>query len=64
MANAYLQGAYSEVYPTIGLDEVGMKQLFTQFSFPGGIPSPVGPEIPGSMHEGGELGYALFRAFD
>jgi xylulose-5-phosphate/fructose-6-phosphate phosphoketolase len=63
VANAYLEGAYSEVYPQIGRDEEGMRKLFRQFSFPGGIPSHVAPETPGSIHEGGELGYALAHAF-
>src|SRR5262245_44108798 len=63
VANAYLEGTYSEVYPNIARDEEGMKRLFTQFSFPGGIPSHVAPETPGSMHEGGELGYALSHAY-
>src|ERR1044071_4603349 len=63
VANAYLEGTYSEVYPNIGQDEAGLKRLFTQFSFPGGIPSHVAPETPGSIHEGGELGYALSHAF-
>ena len=63
VANAYLEGTYSEVYPDISRDEDGMKKLFTQFSFPGGIPSHVAPETPGSIHEGGELGYALSHAF-
>src|SRR3989440_3508230 len=63
VANAYLEGTYSEVYPSISQDEEGMKRLFTQFSFPGGIPSHVAPETPGSMHEGGELGYALSHAY-
>jgi xylulose-5-phosphate/fructose-6-phosphate phosphoketolase len=63
IANAYLEGTYSEVYPTITPDEDGMKRLFTQFSFPGGIPSHVAPETPGSIHEGGELGYALSHAY-
>ena len=63
VANAYLEGTYSEVYPNISLDEEGMKRLFTQFSFPGGIPSHVAPETPGSIHEGGELGYALSHAY-
>src|SRR6187200_2942884 len=63
VANAYLEGTYSEVYPNITADEEGMKRLFTQFSFPGGIPSHVAPETPGSIHEGGELGYALSHAF-
>ena len=63
VANAYLEGTYSEVYPDIGQDEDGLKRLFTQFSFPGGIPSHVAPETPGSIHEGGELGYALSHAY-
>jgi xylulose-5-phosphate/fructose-6-phosphate phosphoketolase len=63
VANAYLEGRYSEVYPDISQDEEGMKRLFTQFSFPGGIPSHVAPETPGSIHEGGELGYSLSHAF-
>src|ERR1700745_3691723 len=63
VANAYLEGTYSEVYPNISRDEEGMKRLFTQFSFPGGIPSHVAPETPGSIHEGGELGYALSHAY-
>jgi len=63
VANAYLEGTYSEVYPSIAQDEVGMKRLFKQFSFPGGIPSHVAPETPGSIHEGGELGYSLSHAF-
>ena len=63
VANAYLEGTYSEVYPDISRDEAGMKRLFKQFSFPGGIPSHVAPETPGSIHEGGELGYALSHAF-
>jgi xylulose-5-phosphate/fructose-6-phosphate phosphoketolase len=63
VANAYLEGTYSEVYPAIAEDEGGMKQLFKQFSFPGGIPSHVSPETPGSIHEGGELGYSLSHAF-
>jgi xylulose-5-phosphate/fructose-6-phosphate phosphoketolase len=63
VANAYLEGTYSEVYPSVGQDEEGMKRLFKQFSFPGGIPSHVAPETPGSIHEGGELGYALSHAF-
>src|SRR6187397_1324640 len=63
VANAYLEGTYSEVYPNISADEAGMKRLFTQFSFPGGIPSHVAPETPGSIHEGGELGYALSHAY-
>src|SRR5271157_2308493 len=63
VANAYLEGTYSEVYPNIGQDEAGIKKLFTQFSFPGGIPSHVAPETPGSIHEGGDLGYALSHAY-
>jgi xylulose-5-phosphate/fructose-6-phosphate phosphoketolase len=63
VANAYLEGTYSEVYPNVSQDEQGLKRLFTQFSFPGGIPSHVAPETPGSIHEGGELGYALSHAF-
>jgi xylulose-5-phosphate/fructose-6-phosphate phosphoketolase len=62
VANAYLEGTYSEVYPGIGQDADGMRKLFKQFSFPGGIPSHVAPETPGSIHEGGELGYALSHA--
>ncbi len=63
VANTYLEGTYSEVYPDISQDAEGMKKLFKQFSFPGGIPSHVAPETPGSIHEGGELGYALSHAF-
>ena len=63
VANAYLEGTYSEVYPNVSQDELGLKRLFTQFSFPGGIPSHVAPETPGSIHEGGELGYALSHAY-
>ncbi len=63
VANTYLEGTYSEVYPSISQDEAGLKKLFTQFSFPGGIPSHVSPECPGSIHEGGELGYSLSHAF-
>src|SRR5262245_5049499 len=63
VAHAYLEGTYSEDYPNITEDAEGMKKLFKQFSFPGGIPSHVAPEIPGSIHEGGELGYALSHAF-
>jgi xylulose-5-phosphate/fructose-6-phosphate phosphoketolase len=63
VANAYLEGTYSEVYPNISQDEDGMRRLFKQFSFPGGIPSHVAPETPGSIHEGGELGYSLSHAF-
>ena len=63
VANAYLEGTYSELYPHIGRDEDGLRQLFRQFSFPGGIPSHVAPETPGSIHEGGELGYSLSHAY-
>src|SRR5262245_16184642 len=63
VANTYLEGTYSEVYPAISQDEAGLKRLFKQFSFPGGIPSHVAPETPGSIHEGGELGYALSHAY-
>ena len=63
VGNTYLEGTYSEVYPIISQDESGLKRLFTQFSFPGGIPSHVSPECPGSIHEGGELGYSLSHAF-
>jgi len=63
VANAYLEGTYSEVYPHISQDEEGLQRLFKQFSFPGGIPSHVAPETPGSIHEGGELGYALVHAY-
>jgi xylulose-5-phosphate/fructose-6-phosphate phosphoketolase len=63
VANAYLEGTYSEVYPSISRDEEGLRRLFRQFSFPGGIPSHVAPETPGSIHEGGELGYALVHAY-
>src|SRR5690242_4961915 len=63
VANAYLEGTYSEVYPDISADEAGMKRLFTQFSFPGGIPSHMAPETPGSIHEGGQLGYALSHPY-
>ena len=63
VANAYLEGTYSEVYPHVGRDEAGLRELFRQFSFPGGIPSHAAPETPGSIHEGGELGYALAHAF-
>src|SRR3954451_13348094 len=63
VANAYLEGTYSEVYPRIGQDEEGLRRLFRQFSFPGGIPSHVAPETPGSIHEGGELAYALLHAY-
>jgi xylulose-5-phosphate/fructose-6-phosphate phosphoketolase len=63
VANTYLEGTYSEVYPEITEDEAGMQRLFKQFSFPGGIPSHVAPETPGSIHEGGELGYSLSHAY-
>jgi xylulose-5-phosphate/fructose-6-phosphate phosphoketolase len=63
VANTYLEGTYSEFYPNVSQDEEGMKRLFIQFSFPGGIPSHVAPETPGSIHEGGELGYALSHAY-
>ena len=63
VANTYLEGTYSEIYPHISQDAAGLKRLFTQFSFPGGIPSHVSPECPGSIHEGGELGYSLSHAF-
>ncbi len=63
VANCWLEGTYSEVYPNISRDEQGMQRLFRQFSFPGGIPSHVAPETPGSIHEGGELGYSLAHAY-
>lgn len=63
IANTYLEGSYTEKYPNITEDEAGMKKLFKQFSFPGGVPSHVAPETPGSIHEGGELGYSLAHAF-
>jgi len=63
VANTYLEGTYSELYPEVSQDEDGMRRLFKQFSFPGGIPSHVAPETPGSIHEGGELGYSLSHAF-
>jgi xylulose-5-phosphate/fructose-6-phosphate phosphoketolase len=63
VANTYLEGTYTEVYPQIGHDVEGLRRLFRQFSFPGGIPSHVAPETPGSIHEGGELGYALVHAY-
>ncbi|MDD2798794.1 MAG: phosphoketolase family protein [Bacteroidales bacterium] len=63
VGNTYLEGTYTEVYPNITQDEAGLKKLFTQFSFPGGIPSHVSPHCPGSIHEGGELGYSLSHAF-
>lgn len=63
VGNTYLEGTYSEIYPDITRDEAGLKKLFSRFSFPGGIPSHVSPECPGSIHEGGELGYSLSHAF-
>ncbi len=63
VANAYLEGTYSELYPHVSQDETGLRELFRQFSYPGGIPSHVAPETPGSFHEGGELGYALSHAY-
>lgn len=63
VANTYLEGSYTEKYPNLTMDEEGLKRLFKQFSFPGGIPSHVAPETPGSIHEGGELGYSLSHAF-
>jgi len=63
VANTYLEGTYSEIYPDISHDEAGLRKLFRQFSFPGGIPSHAAPETPGSIHEGGELGYALVHAY-
>src|SRR5213080_2586639 len=63
VANTFLEGSYSEFYPNIPMSAEGMKRLFKQFSFPGGIPSHVSPETPGSIHEGGELGYALAHAY-
>jgi xylulose-5-phosphate/fructose-6-phosphate phosphoketolase len=63
VANSYLEGTYTETYPHIGQDVEGLRRLFRQFSFPGGIPSHVAPETPGSIHEGGELGYALVHAY-
>jgi len=63
VANGYLEGTYSEVYPAVSQDTAGLRQLFRQFSFPGGIPSHAAPETPGSIHEGGELGYALAHAY-
>ena len=63
VGNTYLEGTYSEVYPDISRDEAGLQKLFRQFSFPGGIPSHVSPECPGSIHEGGELGYSLSHSF-
>jgi xylulose-5-phosphate/fructose-6-phosphate phosphoketolase len=63
VANTYLEGSYSEIYPDITRDAEGLRKLFRQFSFPGGIPSHAAPETPGSIHEGGELGYALAHAY-
>lgn len=63
VAQAYLEGTYSEIYPHIGRDVEGLRRLFRQFSFPGGVPSHVAPETPGSIHEGGELGYSLAHAY-
>src|SRR5262245_37252341 len=63
VANTWLEGTYSQVYPNVSRDDEGMARLFTQFSFPGGVPSHVAPETPGSIHEGGELGYALSHAY-
>ena len=63
VGNVYLEGTYTEIYPDITQDEAGMKKLFKQFSFPGGISSHVAPTTPGSIHEGGELGYSLSHAF-
>lgn len=63
VANSWLEGSYSETYPNVSRDEAGMQRLFKQFSFPGGVPSHVAPETPGSIHEGGELGYSLAHAY-
>src|SRR6266498_2529320 len=63
LANVYLEGTYSEIYPSVSRDTAGMTKLFRQFSFPGGVPSHVSAEIPGSIHEGGELGYSLAHAY-
>src|SRR5438045_7779463 len=63
VANTYLEGSYSEIYPDIGRDADGLRKLFRQFSFPGGTPSHAAPETPGSIHEGGELGYALVHGY-
>jgi xylulose-5-phosphate/fructose-6-phosphate phosphoketolase len=63
VANTYLEGTYTELYPDIQQNERGLRKLFKQFSFPGGIPSHAAPETPGSIHEGGELGYSLVHAF-
>ncbi|GAB2731049.1 hypothetical protein GCM10027072_26970 [Streptomyces bullii] len=63
LANSWLEGSYSETYPDVSRDATGMARLFRQFSFPGGVPSHVAPEVPGSIHEGGELGYSLAHAY-
>src|SRR6185312_15560246 len=63
VANTWLEGTYSEIYPNLPQTEAGMRRLFTQFSFPGGIPSHAAPETPGSINEGGELGYSLLHAY-
>lgn len=63
LANAWLEGSYTQVYPDVSRDEAGMRRLFRQFSFPGGVPSHVAPDVPGSIHEGGELGYSLLHAY-
>src|SRR5689334_11538693 len=63
LANTWLEGTYSEIYPQVSLDGTGMARLFRQFSFPGGVPSHVAPDTPGSIHEGGELGYSLAHAY-
>src|SRR4051794_2418718 len=63
IANTWLEGSYTDMYPAITRDERGMQRLFRQFSFPGGVPSHVAPETPGSIHEGGELGYSISHAF-
>ncbi|MEO3957094.1 phosphoketolase, partial [Chromobacterium piscinae] len=63
VANTWLEGSYSEIYPHVSQDAEGMQRLFKQFSFPGGIPSHAAPETPGSINEGGELGYSLSHAF-
>src|SRR3954469_23270405 len=63
VSNTYLEGTYTEIYPDISQDEAGLRKLFLQFSFPGGIPSHASPECPGSIHEGGELGYSLSHSF-
>ncbi|NUQ89619.1 MAG: phosphoketolase, partial [Glycomyces artemisiae] len=63
LANTWLEGTYTEHHPSVGRDEAGMARLFRQFSFPGGVPSHAAPEVPGSIHEGGELGYALMHAY-